>query len=87
MVTAKIAGIESTAKIRSVTSTSTRTVNSGVASRTPLRRTKNFAPSYESVLGISRRVSARIRLFAGSPWSLRCRNIWMPVSTRKAPNR
>ena len=34
-VTAKIAGMESTAKTTSVTSTRTRTASSGVASRTP----------------------------------------------------
>ncbi len=44
-VTAKIAGIESTAKIRSVNSTRTRTTNIGVASSRPLRRVKNLSPS------------------------------------------
>ena len=44
-VTAKIAGIESTAKIRSVNSTSSNTNSSGVASQTPLRRTHILPPA------------------------------------------
>jgi len=37
VVTARIAGIESTAKMTSVVSTTTRASSSGVASRRPLR--------------------------------------------------
>ena len=44
-VTAKMAGIESTAKTMSVTSTRTRTASNGVASRRPLTRVQNRAPS------------------------------------------
>ncbi len=43
-VTAKMAGIESTANTTSVTSTSTSTASSGVASRAPPRRTRNRWP-------------------------------------------
>jgi hypothetical protein len=48
-VTAKMAGIESTAKIRSVVSTSARTTKSGVAAVRSVpssrSRVKNFCPS------------------------------------------
>ena len=50
-VTAKMAGIESTANTMSVNSTSTSTSSSGVATSAPLRRVKNFWPSYSSVIG------------------------------------
>ena len=42
VVTAKIAGIESTAKTRSVLSTISSTSNSGVAISLPASRTKNL---------------------------------------------
>ena len=44
VVTAKMAGILSTAKTRSLISIITKTRNIGVAQRTPLMRTKNFCP-------------------------------------------
>jgi hypothetical protein len=43
-VTAKIAGIESTAKITSVVSTTTSTASNGVARRLPASRTVNRCP-------------------------------------------
>jgi hypothetical protein len=43
VVTAKIAGIESTANVRSENPTSSSTTNSGVARRTPFSRTKNWS--------------------------------------------
>ena len=45
MVIAKIAGIESTAKITSTIPISRITTNSGVAMRTPWCTVKNFSPS------------------------------------------
>jgi hypothetical protein len=45
VVIAKIAGIESTAKITSVMPTSAITSSSGVAMRTPFCTVKNFSPS------------------------------------------
>src|SRR5690606_3946472 len=47
--TARTAGIESTAKIRSVISTVTKTTKSGVMKITPLRRVRNLEPSYSDV--------------------------------------
>ena len=44
LVTAKIAGIESTAKIRSLISTQTSARKSGVARSWPFVRTKNAPP-------------------------------------------
>ena len=43
-VTAKIAGIESTANTMSLTSMSTSTVSNGVARSRPSMRTQNFEP-------------------------------------------
>ena len=53
-VTAKMAGIESTAKMMSVVSTSTRTASSGVASHFPPCLTQNRCPWYSSVVGTAR---------------------------------
>ncbi|MNJ72783.1 hypothetical protein D3C77_694900 [compost metagenome] len=44
VVTAKIAGMLSTANIKSLASISTSTRNIGVAQRTPFCRTKNRSP-------------------------------------------
>ena len=51
-LTASTAGTLSTAKMTSVSSTSTSTANSGVASRRPLIRVNRCGPSRRSVLGI-----------------------------------
>ena len=69
----------------SVTSTTTRAASSGVAMRTPLRRVKNFCPSYSSVVGTKRRKSFRVFDFDMSMCSLRCMSMRMPVNTRNAP--
>ena len=74
-VTAKIAGMESTAKMMSVTSTSTRTASSGVASTAPFLRIRKRWPWKSSVMGTRRRKSFRTRDFSGSRWSLRWRII------------
>src|SRR5664279_2403229 len=50
-VTAKIAGMESSANIRSVVSTSTSTSASGVSATRPLSRARNFWPSYSVLTG------------------------------------
>ena len=55
--TARMAGIESTAKTTSVVSTRIRTAKSGVASRAPVRRVNIFCPSYSVVEGTTRRTS------------------------------
>lgn len=44
LVMARIAGIESTAKIKSVVSMSNRTINKGVAVRFPFSRIQNLLP-------------------------------------------
>ncbi len=84
-VTAKMAGIESTAKMMSVTSTITSTASSGVAMRMPLRRVRKRWPSYSSVVGTNLRNSRSVRDLDTSMCSSRCRSILMPVRMRNAP--
>lgn len=85
VVTAKMAGMESTAKSTSVVSTTTRAASSGVASHRPPSRTKKRCPRYSGVMGTARRTNRNSGLRSGwtsaSPW----RAILMPVTTRKAP--
>ena len=69
-LTASTAGTLSTAKIRSVSSTSTSTANSGVARRLPSIFVNRCGPSSSSVLGTTRLTSLRNRLLLGSTWSL-----------------
>ena len=85
-VIAKIAGIESTAKMRSVTSTATRARRSGVASRRPSRFTTNRSPSSRGVTG-KKRWNARTTGFR-SGWTswLRCTSSFRPVRARMPPN-
>ena len=84
-LTARMAGIESTAKTTSVVSIRMRTANSGVARRTPLRRVNIFWPSYSVVDGTSLRtiLSAGFRSgwTSASPW----RAILTAVYRRNAP--
>jgi len=85
-VTAKIAGIESTAKMMSVVSTSTRTARSGVANHRPASRTVSRWPWYSSAVGTTRLNSRSAGLRSGCISWLRCRAILIPVNTRNAPN-
>ena len=86
VVTAKIAGIESTAKIRSVNSTSSSTTNSGVAMRRPFSRTKNLSPRKSAVTGMSRLNHFTTGLRSGWICSSRFTIILMPVRIRNPPN-
>ena len=87
-VIAKMAGMESTAKIRSVVSTSISTTKRGVATRRDAgpacSRTKNCCPWYTRVIGTRRRMRRIARLDSGSkcPVAVAIRT---PVNTRKAP--
>ena len=65
VVIAKIAGMESTAKTKSVVPTTTTTANSGVARSLPALRTKNFSPSKPGVTETSRRTRRRTGLRSG----------------------
>ncbi len=66
VVTAKIAGIESTAKIRSVASTSSSTRKSGVAaSAAVLAGRRSSGRGSRSVTGISRRTRRTTGFFSG----------------------
>ena len=78
-VTAKIAGMESTAKMMSVVSTRTRTMNSGVATHLPAFFTQNFCPWYSSVDGTRLLAQRSTGLRDGSISSLRWVNIFQPV--------
>ena len=85
-VSARIAGIESTAKITSVVSITISTTNSGVAESLPARRTKNLPPWYSAVTGIRRRKRRTIGLFSGSIFfSFSCHSL-MPDTMSTAPN-
>ena len=78
-VTPKIAGIESTANTTSVTSTTTRTRSSGVASRRPSMRVKNLSPSYAPDNGTKRRNSRTTGFFSRSGSMSPCRTIRIAV--------
>ena len=86
-VTAKIAGIESTAKITSVTAISTMTTNSGVyrrrAALDDAERAAAEALRHRQVL--AHQAQHRIRFEIGL--LVRRRSILMPVKTRNSPNR
>src|SRR4051794_2069724 len=84
-VTAKIAGIESTAKRMSLVSIRTRTARSGVAIRRPASRTVRFCPWYSSVVGTTRLNSRSAGLRSGWIASSRERAIRTPVNRRNAP--
>ena len=85
LVTAKIAGMESTAKIKSVNSTSSSTTNSGVAIKMPSLRMKNFSPWNSGVTGMKRLKSFTSGLFSGWISVSRFTIILMPVAIRKTP--
>jgi hypothetical protein len=84
-VTAKIAGIESTANTTSVLSMATRTASIGVATHLPPWRTKNRWPWYASTIGIRRRSRRSTGLRAGSTEWPDDRSIFTPVSSRRPP--
>ena len=65
-VTAKIAGIESTAKIRSVVATTTKTATSGVATRRPASRTTSLGRRSRVVIGTRLRMTRSAGLCSGS---------------------
>ncbi len=86
VVTAKMAGIESTAKSTSVNSITTSTSRRGVAMRTPFLMVKNFCPSYSELTGISRLTRRKPGFFSRSVspspfW----KSMRAPVKRRNAP--
>ena len=81
----RMAGIESTANTTSVSSIITSTRNSGVTSVRPILRTKKCSSWYFLVTGRMRRSKPSTGLFVRSVSSSVSRNIFRPVSTRKAP--
>ena len=91
LVSAKIAGTESIANTRSISSTMTRARNSGVAQRTTLPVagsgwcTKKALPCRPSVTRMRLRRNFSTGLFAMSGMWSAASHILMPVSTRKAP--
>ncbi len=85
-LTARIAGIESTAKMTSLVSMTTRTANSGVASFLPLMRTNIDWPWYSGVDGTLRRTSLSTGLSSGWISSSLCRSSRMAVRMRNPPN-
>ena len=85
-LTASTAGTLSTAKITSVNSTSSRTANSGVASRLPFSMVNRCGPSSLSVLGMIRWTNLRNLLLAGSMCWLSVNSMRPAVNSRNAPN-
>ena len=83
---ASTAGTLSTAKMTSVSSTSTSTANSGVARRRPLIRVNRCGPSSLSVLGTTRLMTFRNRLLPGSTCSPPPNTSRPAVNSRNAPN-
>ena len=82
------AGIESTAKIKSVNSITTNTSNKGVAINLAFFRVKKFAPSYSSLIGTNLRMILTTKFFDKSASSSsRWKNILIPVKTKNAPNK
>ena len=84
-VTAKIAGMESTAKIRSVVSTINRTSMRGVSARRPSSRVKNRWPWKSFDTGNTLRANRRRMFFSGCTPSSEANNIFTPVMRRNAP--
>ena len=69
-VTENTAGMESTAKIKSVVSTNNSAKASGVSAKRPLNRVKNFWPSKFCVTGKSFCARRSTRFFSG--WTVSC---------------
>ena len=84
-VTPNVAGIESSAKSRSVDPIAIITRNSGVATRLPSMRVNSREPSYSSVTGTTRRTWRTTALSSGLGSSSRWRSRPMPVQMRIAP--
>ena len=84
-VIAKIAGMESTAKITSTMPIIRITTNSGVAIRTPSRTVKNFSPSNPGEMRIFRLIHFSTGLLPRSGSCPAAHHILMPVSSRNAP--
>ncbi len=68
VVTARMAGIESTANSTSVVSMTIRASSSGVASSVPPRRTRKRWPCSRPVTGSTRRTRRSARLRSGRGW-------------------
>src|SRR5699024_795256 len=85
VVIANTAGMLSTAKTMSESSTNTKASNKGVAINTPCLRTQKCSPSRCSVSGILRLSQATQRLLDKSA-SSSGNNILMPVKSKNAPN-
>ena len=85
-LTARIAGIESTAKITSLVSITTSTANSGVATRLAFSLVNRDCPWYSAVEGTTRRTRPSTGLFSGWISASSCCSRRYAVKTRKPPN-
>jgi len=86
-VTAKMAGMESSANTRSVVSTMINTSARVVSSVRRLMRTRNFSPCISSATGKIFRARRMTGFFSGSTPSSSVNSILTPVKTRNAPKR
>ena len=85
LVTAKMAGMESTANSKSVVSTINNTSASGVKAVRPRSTVKNFCPLNSVVTGRSLRAARMTRFFSGSGGLSPTKIILMPVNSKTAP--
>ena len=85
-LTARMAGIESTANTTSLVSTTMSTANSGVASSLPACRTNRCWPLYSVVDGITLRTRLSTGLCSGWTSSSSWRSMRAAVISRSAPN-
>ena len=86
LVIAKMAGMESTAKITSVNAIKQITMKSGVAMRLPFSSVMNFSPSKFLLTGKNLRSNFSAGLLFKSGSLPAAHHILIPVNTRKAPN-
>ena len=84
-LTARTAGIESTAKTTSVVSMRMSTAKSGVARRLPLRLVNSFWPSYSLVEGTNRRTNRSAGLWSGFTSASSCLAIFQAEYRRRNP--
>jgi len=87
LVSAKIAGTESTAKTMSLSSRKSSATSRGVAHRRPSRRTKKRCPCREGVTGTNRVNSLITGFLSGWISFSGAKNSLTPVRIRNAPNR
>ncbi len=85
LVTAKMAGMESTAKITSVTSMRASAKKRGVASHLPFAFVKKWLPSRCGLAGTMRRRNLKTALFSGWSAAPPANRSFTPVRIRKAP--